>query len=335
MKVFISWSGDQSRSLALALKEWMPMVLQYVDPWLSQSDIDAGERWDVKIAKELEAANYGIICVTKANIYSPWLLFEAGALAKSMEDGKVIPLLLDIDFKEISGPLAQFQAKKVEKEGIFDVISAINKIASAPLSPERLTPQFDALWPTLEARISDIPKNATPAKHIRKESEILEELVSGVRGLEIRLRDGLEEGRSIGRGRKRRSFHPEMIMEMRHMIGDGPDDPIQILFLASLLRDDAPWAYELGLELYRNITGGQPKEAQKTYRKFLNALNILSHGPFAGEIIDKPTYMLLREATEMIEHSFDALLDTPHRRRPKHEEMIEALLRVNEISSSE
>ena len=122
MKIFISWSGDQSHALALALKEWIPMVLQYVEPWLSQSDIDAGERWDVKIAKELEAANYGIICVTKENAGAPWLLFEAGALAKSMEDGRVIPLLLDIDFKEITGPLAQFQAKKVDKSGINDVV---------------------------------------------------------------------------------------------------------------------------------------------------------------------------------------------------------------------
>ena len=51
MKVFISWSGERSESLAKALRKWFPLVLHYVDPWLSQSDIQAGERWSIEIAK--------------------------------------------------------------------------------------------------------------------------------------------------------------------------------------------------------------------------------------------------------------------------------------------
>lgn len=153
MKVFISWSGEQSHVLAKALHEWLPLVLHYTDPWLSQSDINAGERWGVKIAKELEATNFGIICVTKENINSPWILFEAGALAKSMEEGKVIPLLLDIDFKEITGPLAQFQAKKTEKTGISDVIFAINKNSSTAVPDARLHQLFESLWSSLESKI--------------------------------------------------------------------------------------------------------------------------------------------------------------------------------------
>jgi TIR domain len=61
MKVFISWSGERSQILAQALREWLPMVLQSVDPWLSQADIEAGERWAEKIAKELEGCNFGIL----------------------------------------------------------------------------------------------------------------------------------------------------------------------------------------------------------------------------------------------------------------------------------
>lgn len=120
MKVFISWSGKRSEALAKALREWFPLVLHFVEPWLSQSDIQAGERWSVQVAKGLETCNFGVLCVTKENLNSPWILFEAGALAKSMEDGRVIPLLLDLDLKEISGPLAQFQAKKADNGGIKD-----------------------------------------------------------------------------------------------------------------------------------------------------------------------------------------------------------------------
>lgn len=94
MKVFISWSGERSQIFAQALHEWLPMVLQSIVPWLSQADIAAGERWADKIAKELEGCNFGILSVTRENIASPWILFEAGALAKLMQEGRVIPLIL-------------------------------------------------------------------------------------------------------------------------------------------------------------------------------------------------------------------------------------------------
>lgn len=129
MKVFVSWSGERSEALARALRDWLPMVLHYVEPWLSKSDIEAGERWANEVAKELDASKFGITCITRENVGAPWILFEAGALAKSMQEGRVIPLLLDVEFKDIGGPLAQFQAKKVEKGGLWDVVSSINQLS--------------------------------------------------------------------------------------------------------------------------------------------------------------------------------------------------------------
>lgn len=70
MKLFISWSGTRSRELAEALREWIPLVLHYVEPWLSEADITAGERWAQSVAKELETSNFGIICVTRENVSS-------------------------------------------------------------------------------------------------------------------------------------------------------------------------------------------------------------------------------------------------------------------------
>ena len=42
MRVFISWSGERSKVLAQALKEWLPLVLHNVEPWMSEVDIAAG-----------------------------------------------------------------------------------------------------------------------------------------------------------------------------------------------------------------------------------------------------------------------------------------------------
>ena len=176
MKLFISWSGERSKALASALHDWFPLVLHYVEPWLSEADIEAGTRWADAVAKQLEACNFGIICITRENLASPWILFESGALAKSIEGSRVIPLLLDLDFREISGPLAQFQAKKVEKNGLMEIVEAINKTASHPVPEDRYRQLFEALWSDFEKKVATIPKAVSPSKQTRSQADILEEL---------------------------------------------------------------------------------------------------------------------------------------------------------------
>lgn len=94
--------------------------------------------------------------------------------------------------------------------------------------------------------------------------------------------------------------HPGMMMDIAHRIGDGAKDPIQILLICSLLRDDVPWLYELGVEVYRNINSGNAREARKAHRKFIRALEMLRHGPFMDEM-DKHTHMMVHDALSMIE----------------------------------
>jgi hypothetical protein len=73
MKVFISWSGDKSRNVAVALRDWLPSVINGIQPFVSSKDIHAGTRWQQEIADQLDTTNFGVVCVTKENQLSPCL----------------------------------------------------------------------------------------------------------------------------------------------------------------------------------------------------------------------------------------------------------------------
>lgn len=186
MKVFISWSGERSKLVAQALHEWMPLVLHFVEPWLSDKDIEAGERWIVELGKELQDSKFGIIVVTPENVKAPWLLFEAGALSNAFSLASVCPYLVELDLKDLSGPLFQFQAKKADRPSTFQLLQAMNSRAEKPLDQGRLSELFDALWPRLEQRLSNLPG---PSKSFpsRSTPEVMEELVEAVRRMETRL----------------------------------------------------------------------------------------------------------------------------------------------------
>ena len=118
MRVFISWSGPRSLAVAEALRDWLPNVLQYVDPFLSEKDIRAGQRWANEIGVQLETTNFGICCIDATHQNAPWLLFEAGALAKKLEEGRVVAYLMDnIKPADLTGPLTQFQNVACDKAG--------------------------------------------------------------------------------------------------------------------------------------------------------------------------------------------------------------------------
>lgn len=306
MKVFIGWSGERSQAMALALREWLPLVLHYVEPWISERDIAAGERWADAIAKELEASNFGILCVTRDNLASPWIVFEAGSLAKSLSSSRVIPLLLDLEFSEIGGPLAQFQAKKVEEEDVGEAIQSMNRAAPQPIQDSRAKQLFDALWPDLSKKLEAIPAAKEPSKPSRSQHQILEELVATVRSLEGRMREVAEMASSPRSGRARRfsRMHPMMLHEMAHITGAKPGDPLLLLMLTSLFREEIPWLYELAMEAYRAAKSGNQAEAKECSDRFRRASVFLMEGPFGEEFGVDPR--MLHYALREMGHLFQA-----------------------------
>jgi hypothetical protein len=176
MKVFISWSGERSKAVAEALRDWLPSVIQAVRPWVSGGDIDKGARWRAGLADELEASNIGIICLTSENLTSPWLLFEAGALSKLQKNTYVCTLLLDLEPSRVIDPLAQFQCTKVVKDDMRKLVRTINKsLNETALTEAMIDKAFDRWWPELEERLRTLPppEQAIEIAHRRYAEELV------------------------------------------------------------------------------------------------------------------------------------------------------------------
>ena len=157
MKVFISWSGDISHQVANVLHEWLPFVIQSLEPYVSSEDIDKGARWFPEISKELEDSSYGILCITKDNPDAAWLNFEAGALSKSVDRSRVAPFLFGIERSEIKeGPIAQFQSTTFDEADVKKLVRSLNTAADAPLSENRLNHTFETWWPKLKSQLDEI-----------------------------------------------------------------------------------------------------------------------------------------------------------------------------------
>ena len=194
MKVFLSWSGEQSKAAAHAVREWLPLVLNAIHPWMSAADIEAGARWNRKISSELEETRIGILFVTATNIDAPWLLFEAGALAKTLDDSFVCPYLLGVKPSDLpSSPIAQFQAKVASFEGTWDLVRMLNdSLDGDGLSDGHLEKAFEMWWPQLESRLSAIPADSTSAEQPRQLTDVAEDTLDAVRRIE-RSQDQLAE----------------------------------------------------------------------------------------------------------------------------------------------
>jgi hypothetical protein len=185
VKVFISWSGEPSRIVARALRDWLPMVVQQVEPWMSDEEIGSGARWSDAIAKALDETNFGIVCVTRANQHVPWLIFEAGALAKSVELARVVPLRIDLSSSEVTGPLSDFQGRQLDRDGVSRLVHDVNAASERPMPVERIDTVFDAMWPRLEEvateAINAVPPDTEPR---RSPEDMLKELVERIRRID-------------------------------------------------------------------------------------------------------------------------------------------------------
>jgi len=191
MKVFISWSGDRSKKVAELLDDWIQCVIQAVNPWMSSKDIDRGALWFTEITDQLANTSIGVVCLTKENKNKPWILFEAGALAKGLTSNRVCTFLIDLVSTDLENPLAQFNHTFPTKESVWELVRTINlTLKEDALKESVLLKVYETYWPQFEKDFQAIIKN-TPEVEVqdeRKENDIMLDVLSTVRMLDRRFR---------------------------------------------------------------------------------------------------------------------------------------------------
>lgn len=277
MKVFISWSGNKSHKVGLVFREWLPSVIQSLEPYVSSEDIDKGARWSTDIAKELEDSTFGILCVTKENLHAPWLSFEAGALSKTMDKACVTPFLFDIKRSEVNGPILQFQSTIFEKDDIKKLIHTLNKACGeSGISETMLDKAFEVWYPTLERdlnglkEIDESPDSDIKTQNDTHSSEIIEEILELsrdnqklLRNPDSKLVDSIDDvkkkldltlsqiDRSMDLNERRisRKYKSMFIEDLIHSISPKCQKQYGFLIALSIFQDDFPWIYCMGKEL--------------------------------------------------------------------------------------
>jgi hypothetical protein len=176
MRIFLSWSGDRSKAAALGLKSLLESTFpEAVDVFISDH-IDAGETWARRLENELEQSQFGVLCLTQDNFQAPWLLFEAGAIAKKFDSARVVPYLIDnLPAAADRSPLAQFQHVQANREGTLRLVKSINAVRENPqINERRLEDLFKGWWRDFEDTLKALAAPAEKQPNPRSDRELLE-----------------------------------------------------------------------------------------------------------------------------------------------------------------
>lgn len=99
MNIFISWSKDKSRKLAIETKKFILKVLGTNIDLFFSPEMYKGTSVDNEIHNNLLKSNKCLVCITADNYKNPWLMYESGVVYganySKQDKGIVIPILFE------------------------------------------------------------------------------------------------------------------------------------------------------------------------------------------------------------------------------------------------
>jgi hypothetical protein len=182
--VFISWSDSPAKEIAIKLKRLLEDILIInpgIDFFCSDTGIGPGARGRDVIEEKLAKADFGILILTENNTRNPWLMYEAGAIAKHkiinvqdsegnyytvIEKNRVCPIYFarkNSDFKDFTSPIFEEQRIKYRdgEERFLNLLLSIYEVKYGRLTPDRnevLKKELNNRWKDFSQAIDEILK---------------------------------------------------------------------------------------------------------------------------------------------------------------------------------
>jgi len=290
--------------------------------------IDFGDEWYKRLMSKLQTTSHVVCLFTERSVDRPWILYEAG-IARARLDASVFGIALGVPLSRVAtGPFYHFHNSD---DSEADLTKLVHQLAKGIPNLELDTDVVKSQVASFKAAEEDILKKISSRDGRRDkgtpEENSIAKLVEEMKALPSRVAERLNEGGPEPvRRRKLRRFSPMMFDEMMHMMGH-PGDPVGILMAASLIKEDAPWMYELAMEVYRAVKSGDPASIKAEMERLHRFVEFTMRGPFMEEfgMGDRETHMLCMEFPRMLEHMLD---------RSLHDERVRGRRRIKQASES-
>lgn len=276
--------------------------------------IDFGDEWYRRLMEKLQSTSDVVCLFTDRSLERPWILFEAG-VAKGKLSTPVVGVALGVPLSRVSeGPFYQFQNMDDSEADLTKLMRQLaRRVPGLELDDDVVKAQVGA-FKTTEASILKGLALAGGTKEAKEEpgdSSVVAKLVEEMKALPSRVVERLAEAGDPMRRRRMRRFHPMMLEELMHMSGQ-PGDPVGILMAASLVRDDAPWLYELAMDVYRAAKSGDRRAIEFEAKRLQQFSELTLRGPFTEEFGiygGKELHIFLMEFPRMLDHMLRRTLE--------------------------
>jgi hypothetical protein len=266
--------------------------------------IEFGAEWYTEIMRKISDATDVVALLTTNSIDRPWILYEAG-VAKGKLDKTVFGVVVGAAFDQATkGPFAQFQNSGDDEDSLTKlVLQLIKRNSDAEPREEAVRRQVNAFRDSIK-KLAPTKPAAKTAESVDVDANAVAKLFEEIKVMFGDLPDKLQGQVYENLGpRRRRRMHSMMVMDMmRHAAGEIGDPSLAWLLVISNFRDDAPWLYEVGLDVYHALQRGDGREVANAIERLERALSTFRHGPMS-QMIDGPEMdMAVHELGRMAHH---------------------------------
>lgn len=278
--------------------------------------IEFGQEWYKAIMGNLSKATDVVALLTHHSIDRPWILYEAG-VAKGTLNTTVLGAAIGIPFEKTNtGPFAQFQNCGDDEDSLTKlVLQLIRRIPDAAPREEAVRRQVQAFRESMTSLLKKRGKvvEAAPKVDEATIAKMFEEVKVLVRDLPDRVQ-GQIQSKPSSRRRRNIKFHPMMFEEIadRFMHRKEGGRGIELLIILSFFREDFPWIYELGLNLYRALQKDNEREIEKTYHALRSMIELTSKEPIFFDMVggcdDEESFMFLRQMSHILERTLERMM---------------------------